>query len=152
MIVLSFFNFQFYHAILTKKSSCIFAYLIPIQTIYGIVVIAQQKQVRGAWCARFTLRRVLCSTCLYYEMMIDQTDRRTLKQCRELHLPKTDIVSPLANIIFQRLSVCDCLCSVMIQLRRLISCACDTASKHFRTAKRASVGPDSTMMGHRRHN
>jgi len=47
MIVLPFFNF--YHAILARKSSCIFAYLIPIQTIYGIVVIAQHKQVRGTW-------------------------------------------------------------------------------------------------------
>ena len=27
-----------------------------------------------------------------------------MKQCRKLHLPKTDIVSPLANIIFQRLA------------------------------------------------
>ena len=48
-----------------------------------------------------TLRRVLC-TCLECseEWDIDHF-RRMMKQCHKLHLPKTDIVSPLANIIFQ---------------------------------------------------
>ena len=63
-------------------------------------------------CAWSTLRRVLCSsaklacnwsTCLH-EMMRYCHFRRMMKQCRKLHLPKTDIVSPLANIIFQRLA------------------------------------------------
>ena len=67
----------------------------------------------GYKCAWSTLRRVLCSSAKLiwnwsrrlHEMLWGMRYLRYLIDgCRKLHLPKTDIVSPLANIIFQRLA------------------------------------------------
>lgn len=59
--------------------------------------------IRESWHRWYwsTLRRVLC-TCLECSEEWDIGHfRRMMKQCHKLHLPNTDIVSPLANIIFQ---------------------------------------------------
>ena len=41
---------------------------------------------------------------MYVPRMLFDHFRRMMKQSRKRHLPKTDIVNPLANIIFQRLA------------------------------------------------